>query len=64
MDHSGMENAHSIKGKTTCIQLLMLVTGLESLLFNVLAQLDVFPCTPPLNFFSRRQGKLSFFSDG
>ncbi|CAK8689013.1 unnamed protein product [Clavelina lepadiformis] len=51
----GMEEVHAIKGKTMCIQLLMVITGFEGMIFNVLAQLDVFPCTPPLNFLSRRR---------
>ena len=48
---------HAIKGKTICIQLTMLMVGLEGVIFNILAQFNAFPCSPPLNFVSRRKGE-------
>ncbi|XP_002131316.2 organic solute transporter subunit alpha [Ciona intestinalis] len=51
----GMEKMHAIKGKTICMQLTMFVTGFESLIFNVLAQFDLFPCDPPFDFYSNRK---------
>ena len=52
----GIEQVHTIKGKTLCIQLTTLMIGFQGIIFNILAQFDVFPCVPPLNFTSRRKG--------
>ena len=52
-----MEEVHAIVGKTRCMQLTMFVTGFEGMIFNALAQFGLFPCEPPLNFYSRRQGE-------
>lgn len=51
----GMDNTHAIRGKTLCIQLTSFVVGFEALIFNLLAQFDVFGCNPPLNFQSNRR---------
>lgn len=56
-----MEETHAVKGKTMCMQLTMFVVGFESLIFNVIGELDIIPCTYPFNFQSKRRGVIFSF---
>lgn len=49
----GMDELHTVRGKTAVIQLTMFITGFESIFFQTMAQNGVFPCVKPLQFNGR-----------